>query len=61
MTLKSNFIWIVFLVLSVWFVYNFDSNSYGQPDTPKSTNDSVIDTIKFEGGTGTISVNEKTN
>ena len=63
MRLKSNFVWIVFLVLSVWFFQSyFDSiNSYAQPfSSDPATNDSVIDTIKFEGSTGTIAVNQKT-
>jgi len=52
-----------FLVFSVWFfqAYFDPINSYAQSDTPESTNYSVIDTIKFEGGTGTISVNQETN
>jgi len=62
MTFKSNFVCIVFLVFSMWFFYSyFDSMSYAQLDTPEfTTNDSVIDTIKFDS-TGTISVNKETN
>jgi len=62
MRLKSSLLLIVFWGFSVWFCQScFDSISYAQPDTPEPTNDSVIDAIKFEGGTGTISVNQETN
>jgi len=54
MRLKSSLLLIAFLGLSIWFCQSyFDSiNSYAEPDTPEPTNDSVIDTIKFDS-TGT--------
>jgi len=64
MRLKPSFVLFVFLGFSIGLGLSYfgSINSYAQPSSPESaTNDSVIDVIKFESRTGTISVNQKTN